>query len=162
MKTDIKNRDLVKGEDYDITIIADDFARAKGYKDKKLAGCTYIGVETANNTMSLRFDIGLGQFLYIDTQDESKRIITKHETARTIMVTRDKIIDVDNIRLNVVFELEGDVFETEMQYNVSTNTCHHSNIKLEDELEERRVDIEDIIDQIEGREIIFGIMSNLK
>lgn len=70
-----------------------------------------------------------------------------------IVVTKIKNIDIDNIRLGVIITKDGEKFETAMQYIISSNSVHHSDIEFENLMETFEIDINQIINDIENRKI---------
>lgn len=71
----------------------------------------------------------------------------------SIVVTKIKTIDIDNIRLSIDIVKEGQIFNTSMQYNVRSNTAHHADIEFENMIECFGLSIDEIIYAIENRSL---------
>jgi len=82
-----------------------------------------------------------------------RKLPTKSQDS--IVATKLGNIDIDNIRLGIVITKDGEIFETTIQYNISSNTAHHSDIEFENLMEVFGVDMEKVIDDIESRKLVI-------
>lgn len=73
----------------------------------------------------------------------------------TITANKVKTIDIDNIKLAITVNVGGypRPIEFESQYNIRTNTCHINDEIAELHLSNMGIDINDIGDAIESREV---------
>lgn len=72
---------------------------------------------------------------------------------KPVTITKDRTIDVDNIRLKCVIIHNGERYETYFQYIISSNSAHHSDIPFEQKMETIGIDMDLIRDDIESRKL---------
>lgn len=92
------------------------------------------------------------KIIFSRVRDKVDEIMNKRLQA-PITITKDRQIDIDNIRLKCVIVKEEQTYETYFQYIISSNSAHHSDIEFEDKMESIGVDIDQIIDDIENRKL---------
>lgn len=76
-----------------------------------------------------------------------------------VVVTKVKTIDVDNVKLLAKIKIGNKQFETNLQYNVRTNSVYHNDTEFEQQLFnaglESFIDMDMICEDIESRKIFI-------
>lgn len=102
--------------------------------------------------------ITMGNIFLESVIEQSKKVIEKatgQEKSNTysVIATKDKTIDTDNIRLHVVVSVGIRKFATYFQYIISSNSAHNSDVEFEKIMEMEGISVDQIRDDIESRKI---------